>query len=248
MMHKAGFSEGKQSEKLNQQFSYKWMLMVAMMFAWMAMVGSVEAQTVKHPISGVSTTAQFYSYIHQTSPTVGIEIKYFIIRAPNGDIKTAFDACDVCWYAYAGYVQLGTFMRCVNCGNTYPTNSLGSTGTGGCWPSYLPHTEDATDVIINISDIEGGAHFFQEVIISGLNHHLLPSSYMFRNLSDMIVLELPKRINRKVRLIDLNGREMYQVENSATKHIIDKKILSSGVYILTVEESGEAFYKRFLIE
>lgn len=209
---------------------------------------SVQAQDVRHPLSGVSTTAQFYSYIHPISPTAGIEIKYFIVESSTGDIKVAFDACEICWSHYKGYAQLNTFMRCLNCSNVFPIDDLGPQANSGCWPSYLPHTTDANDVIIQTSDLESGAHYFQQVVISGVGHHMLPAGYDFHSLPDHYQLEMPKRAKRKLGIVGLDGKQYFEVESSDQQLRIEKSNFSSGVYLLTIEEGNNYYYKRFLIE
>jgi uncharacterized membrane protein len=45
-------------------------------------------------------------------------------------------------------------MLCINCGNQYSINSLGTENTaGGCWPSYLPMRIDEDYIIINEFDL-----------------------------------------------------------------------------------------------
>ena len=187
-----------------------------------------EAQVVTHPLSGISTTATFHSYVHRINDTTGIEIKYFIVESPTNGIKTAFDACDVCWAQYKGYVQLGNFMRCVNCGNTYPSDDLGAQGTGGCWPSYLPHTTDGTDLIIEVADLIPGAFMFEEVpmdppastgIVQSSN---LPVYFEVNNQPGLISLNMPSvKTERIVRVISLNGQVSFSERTFTSELIIN---------------------------
>ena len=80
----------------------------------------------------------------------------------NGLIKTAFDACDVCYGSYKGYRQEGDSMICNNCGNSYPISGLGTEnkGGGGCWPGYLPSEIKGEYLIIKKSDIKKGGYRF----------------------------------------------------------------------------------------
>ena len=111
----------------------------------------VVSQTeVSIPLSEIGSNAKFYSY-----GSNGVEIRYFVVKGPDGNAHVAFDACDVCYDAKKGYRQNGDVMQCINCGNEYPIKSLGTENTvGGCWPSYLPIKIDGDDVIINISDLD----------------------------------------------------------------------------------------------
>jgi uncharacterized membrane protein len=102
------------------------------------------------PLSDIGNNAKFYSY-----DADGVEVKYFAVKGSDGDVHVAFDACDVCFRNKKGYRQDGDVMKCINCGLTYPINSLGTENTaGGCWPSYLPIRIDENDVIIEKSDLE----------------------------------------------------------------------------------------------
>jgi uncharacterized membrane protein len=102
------------------------------------------------PISDINDKPTFYSY-----DADGVEVKYFAIKGSDGEIHIAFDACDVCYREKKGYRQDGANMQCINCGNMYPINSLGTENTaGGCWPSYLPIRIDNGQVIIEKSDLE----------------------------------------------------------------------------------------------
>ena len=99
----------------------------------------------------------YYSY-----DSKGTEIKYFAVQSDDGSIHTAFDACDVCYHAKKGYTQDGNKAKCQNCGLTYPIDDLGTKNTGGgCWPGMLPHTIENGNVLIKISDLENGLHYFE---------------------------------------------------------------------------------------
>ena len=54
------------------------------------------AQTVSHPTVEITTAAKHYTYVHMLSATEKKDIEYIIVRASDGEIKTVFNACDVC--------------------------------------------------------------------------------------------------------------------------------------------------------
>jgi uncharacterized membrane protein len=116
-----------------------------------------QSQTeVRIPTSEIGNDAKFYEY-----DANGITVKYFSIRSSDGEIRVAFDACDVCYGAKKGYVKDGSDMRCVNCGNRYAISGLGTENRGGgCWPSYLPRVIDGDEVVIQKSDLENKAYMF----------------------------------------------------------------------------------------
>ena len=95
------------------------------------------------PVSEISENAKWYKYN---------DSRFFIIKADNGTIRTAFDACDVCYQQGKGYKQEGDYMVCNNCGLRFAINGIGTENKtlGGCWPSYLPHTIKDDNVIIEI--------------------------------------------------------------------------------------------------
>ncbi len=90
----------------------------------------------------------------------GKEIDFFVVKAADGSIKTAFDACDVCYEAKKGYRQEGDVMVCNKCNKKFATDKIGPSTAGGCNPSYLPHQEVAGNVLLKVEDIKAGAQFF----------------------------------------------------------------------------------------
>jgi len=99
--------------------------------------------------------AHFYAY-----SDAGKEISFFVVKATDGSIKTAFDACDVCYEAKKGYTQQGEVMICNKCNKKFATDKIGPSSAGGCNPSYLPHQEAAGNVLLKVEDIKAGARFF----------------------------------------------------------------------------------------
>ena len=116
-----------------------------------------EDKEIQIPIQELSTTARFYE-----EELNGVKIKYFVIKDKTGEIKTAFDACDVCYNSKKGYTQEGEYLICNNCGNRYHVSGLGTENKagGGCWPSYLPSEVKGDKLIIKISDLAKGSYKF----------------------------------------------------------------------------------------
>ncbi len=117
----------------------------------------IQSQTeVVIPLSGLSDTAKYYTYDSED-----VTIRHFAVIGSDGEAHVAFDACDVCYGTKKGYRQIGDVMHCINCGNEYPINSLGTENiAGGCWPSYLPIKIDGDNIIIQISDLEEKKYMF----------------------------------------------------------------------------------------
>ena len=90
----------------------------------------------------------------------GKEIAFFVVKASDGSIKSAFDACDSCYRDKKGYEQQGDKMNCRNCNQKFVINRIGPNATGGCNPGYLPNRLKGSNVVISVSDLKGGAKFF----------------------------------------------------------------------------------------
>jgi len=116
-----------------------------------------ERNTVKIPLSELSTDAKWYTYKSGTK-----NIEYFAVKDSNGEVKVAFDACDVCYKAGKGYRQQGKDMICNNCGNYYPISGIGTKNLkgGGCWPGYLPSKIEGDYLVLNKPDLEAGKYRF----------------------------------------------------------------------------------------
>jgi uncharacterized membrane protein len=123
-----------------------------------------QPNVVKIPLSKVNDgKAHFYRYTSKT----GAVIKYFVIKVPNGDIRAAFDACDICYEAMRGYRQDGDYMVCNNCGRRFHISEIGIQ-YGGCNPAPLESVKQnhrlpiqEGNVIIPISDLDEGVRFFR---------------------------------------------------------------------------------------
>lgn len=90
----------------------------------------------------------------------GKEIAFLAVKAPDGSIKTAFDACDTCYKEKKGYEQQGDKLNCKNCNQKFAINRLGPTTSGGCNPGYLPHQLNGNTISIQISDLKAGTKYF----------------------------------------------------------------------------------------
>ena len=105
------------------------------------------------PISEISQTAKFYKYDYD-----GKTISFFAVKSSDGQLKVAFNACDVCYPEKKGYRQEGNFMVCNYCGLKFPINGIGTENkvSGGCWPGYLPSKIEGNYLSISKKDLENG--------------------------------------------------------------------------------------------
>lgn len=99
--------------------------------------------------------AHFYKYSEG-----GKETGFFVVKGEDGSIRTAFDACDVCFKEKKGYDQQGEYMVCKNCNKKFAISQIGPHATGGCNPSYLPHRQAGGNIVISVEDLKSGARFF----------------------------------------------------------------------------------------
>lgn len=114
------------------------------------------ANMVKVSLSDVSSTVKYYTYNDG-----GVNVRYFVVKGSDGNVHTAFDACEVCHRAKKGYSQVGDSVLCNNCGLKFKINGLGTKNQGrGCWPGYLPHEVKGNDVLIKESDLKKGRYMF----------------------------------------------------------------------------------------
>jgi uncharacterized membrane protein len=113
-------------------------------------------QNMSHPIKAFEGgKARFYEY----KAPGGITIKYFILQSPDGMLRAAFDACDVCWPEGKGYKQKGEYMVCQNCGKKFASVRVGEV-QGGCNPAPLKREVAGDQLAIKVKDLLEGKKYF----------------------------------------------------------------------------------------
>jgi len=82
----------------------------------------------------------------------GRQMEVIAVKTPDGKIRTAFNACQVCYKLGKGYyVQVDTMLVCQRCKKRYRMEVI-ETKTGGCNPiSIFPENKTETDSTITIS-------------------------------------------------------------------------------------------------
>ena len=99
------------------------------------------------PIADLSQTASFYK-----ADLDGTEIELVALKDSKGNLRTAFNACQVCYSSGRGYYrQEGKYLVCQNCENSFTIDQVGI-ASGGCnpWP-ILDSDRTVTDDEIQIS-------------------------------------------------------------------------------------------------
>lgn len=89
----------------------------------------------------------------------GKTIQFFVLKSSDGVIRSAFDACDVCFAAKKGYRQDGDFMVCNNCGQAFESIRVNEV-KGGCNPSPLERTIENGQVVITAAALQTGEKYF----------------------------------------------------------------------------------------
>lgn len=98
--------------------------------------------------------AHFFAYT-----TGGKTITFFAMKAMDGSIRTALDACVACNHAKLGYRQEGSLVVCNNCGMGFKPTDIGMT-TGGCNPIPIKKSVDGQTIVLKAKDLEDGARYF----------------------------------------------------------------------------------------
>jgi uncharacterized membrane protein len=98
--------------------------------------------------------AHFFTY-----KTGGKDVQFFVIKSRDGVVRTALNACDVCFREKKGYTQEGDTMKCNNCGMRFHSNKIMEV-KGGCNPSPVNRTLSANSVSIPEADLKAGVAYF----------------------------------------------------------------------------------------
>ena len=119
-----------------------------------AVVTSVNG-SVRVPLPALDDKkASYYAYSSGNKT-----IKFFVLRASDGSVRTALDACTVCYQAKLGYRQDGDAMICKNCGMRFQSANIGII-TGGCNPIPIKNVAEKQFVVLQAKDLEAGAKYF----------------------------------------------------------------------------------------
>lgn len=101
------------------------------------------------PVSEISDGKAHY---FKTEADDGTKVIFFVLKSSDGVIRSAIDACDVCYRSGKGYVQEGDFMVCTNCGRRFASNRINDV-KGGCNPAPLNRKIVENNLLISMTDI-----------------------------------------------------------------------------------------------
>lgn len=124
-----------------------------------AMPVSAQGGDIRIPVKTIEDgNAHFFSYPAAGSKT----ITFFVMKAMDGSIHTALDACVACNHAKLGYRQEGSLVVCNNCGMGFKPTDIGM-ATGGCNPIVVNKTIDGEAIVLKAKDLENGAKYFGSI-------------------------------------------------------------------------------------
>lgn len=90
--------------------------------------------------SDITDVAKFYPVTVD-----GIKMEVIVVKASDGTIRTAFNACQVCASSGRGYyIQVGHTLVCQNCGNVFDIDDIGKVH-GGCNPAPITAADKVED-------------------------------------------------------------------------------------------------------
>ncbi|MCP4670903.1 MAG: DUF2318 domain-containing protein [Desulfobacula sp.] len=98
------------------------------------------------------------AHYFKTESNNGIMVEFFVVKSPDGVIRAAIDACDVCYKSGKGYIQEGNVMICTNCGRRFATDRINEV-KGGCNPAPLMRTMDKKNLVISMKDINANSWY-----------------------------------------------------------------------------------------
>jgi hypothetical protein len=116
---------------------------------------AAENGEVKVQLSALQGSTASYFVYHAN----GKDVKFFVLKASDGTVRTALDACTACNHAKLGYRQNGEAMVCNNCGMSFRSTDVGHI-TGGCSPIPLENSQDGKTLTVKAKDLEAGVQYF----------------------------------------------------------------------------------------
>jgi len=87
----------------------------------------------------------------------GTEVRFLVTKGKDGEIYTAFDACEIC--GAVGYLQEGDKAICKNCNAPIPWDTLGQ--GGGCNPIRLEADSNGSHLIVHLEHLKAELARFQ---------------------------------------------------------------------------------------
>lgn len=87
----------------------------------------------------------------------GTDIRFLVAKGEEGELYTAFDACEIC--GAKGYMQEGDNAICKNCNAPIPWDTLGQ--GGGCNPIRLESDNTGTHLVVHMEHLKAELERFR---------------------------------------------------------------------------------------
>ena len=113
--------------------------------------------SVEIPLSDISDGKARHFKVKASN---GLMVTFFTLKSRDGVIRSAIDACDVCYRSGKGYKQEGDFMVCQNCGQRFASNRI-NVVKGGCNPAPLRRKIVGDKLVIAMNDIDANSWYMK---------------------------------------------------------------------------------------
>ena len=110
---------------------------------------TAQGNVVRVPVAGVSDGNMHLFRIN----IGGTELRFMVIRKPDGNWGTALDACSIC--GWSGYRQSGSNIICRNCASAIYVPTIGQ--AGGCNPVGVPSHVEGQQLVMDLSALSDAA-------------------------------------------------------------------------------------------
>jgi high-affinity iron transporter len=110
---------------------------------------TAQGNVVRVPIAGVSD-GNMHLFRVNTGTT---ELRFMVIRKPDGKWGTALDACSIC--GWSGYKQNGENIVCRNCASAIYVPTIGQ--AGGCNPVGVVSHVEGQELVMDLSALTDAA-------------------------------------------------------------------------------------------
>ncbi len=108
-------------------------------------------------VAGITTgQVRFFRFIN----TGNQEVKFFVGRAPDGEVHVAIDANALCYKLKRGYRHEGDWVVCNKCDKAFELAEVND-GGGGCKPIPLAHQLSGDKLVLQESEILTGWRYFR---------------------------------------------------------------------------------------
>lgn len=114
-------------------------------------------QQVEIPLSSISDGKAHHFKVRASD---GLMVTFFTLMSKDGVIRSAIDACDVCYRSGKGYKQDGDFMVCGNCGQRFASHKINEI-RGGCNPAPLKREIVGDNLVIAMADIDTNSWYMK---------------------------------------------------------------------------------------